>query len=82
MMMMRELAAGLPLPAGQAVALAPGGNHIMLMGVDRAAEDRRHRAPDPDLRHRRAGRGHGDGGPAAGRLILRDGEPDKRSRTV
>ena len=33
MMMMRELEAGLPLPAGQAVALAPGGNHIMLMGV-------------------------------------------------
>ena len=33
MMMMRELEQGLPLPAGQAVALAPGGNHIMLMGV-------------------------------------------------
>lgn len=33
MMMMHELEAGLPLPAGQAVALAPGGNHIMLMGV-------------------------------------------------
>jgi copper(I)-binding protein len=33
MMMMRELDAGLPLPAGQAIALAPGGNHIMLMGV-------------------------------------------------
>lgn len=33
MMMMRELEAGLPLPAGQAVSLAPGGNHIMLMGV-------------------------------------------------
>lgn len=33
MMMMRELEDGLPLPAGQAVALAPGGNHIMLMGV-------------------------------------------------
>ena len=33
MMMMRELEEGLPLPAGQAVALAPGGNHIMLMGV-------------------------------------------------
>jgi len=33
MMMMRELETGLPLPAGQAVALAPGGNHIMLMGV-------------------------------------------------
>ena len=33
MMMMRELEAGLPLPAGQAVSLAPGGNHIMLLGV-------------------------------------------------
>ena len=33
MMMMRELEEGLALPAGQAVALAPGGNHIMLMGV-------------------------------------------------
>lgn len=33
MMMMRELTDGLPLPAGSAVALAPGGNHIMLMGV-------------------------------------------------
>ncbi|MBX9615780.1 MAG: copper chaperone PCu(A)C [Caulobacteraceae bacterium] len=33
MMMMRELKAGLPLPAGEAVTLAPGGNHIMLMGV-------------------------------------------------
>jgi periplasmic copper chaperone A len=33
MMMMRELEAGLPLPAGEAVQLKPGGNHIMLMGV-------------------------------------------------
>lgn len=33
MMMMRELTDGLSLPAGTAVALAPGGNHIMLMGV-------------------------------------------------
>lgn len=33
MMMMRELREGLPLPAGQAVALAPGGNHLMLLGV-------------------------------------------------
>ena len=33
MMMMRELEQGLPLPAGEAVVLAPGGNHIMLMGV-------------------------------------------------
>ncbi|WP_428154582.1 copper chaperone PCu(A)C [Brevundimonas sp.] len=31
MMKMAELTAGLPLPAGQAVALAPGGNHLMLI---------------------------------------------------
>lgn len=33
MMMMRELREGLPLPAGEAVALEPGGNHLMLLGV-------------------------------------------------
>ncbi len=33
MMVMYEAKAGLPLPAGQAVSLAPGGNHIMLLGV-------------------------------------------------
>ncbi|MES2833790.1 MAG: copper chaperone PCu(A)C [Pseudomonadota bacterium] len=33
MMMMAELKDGLPLPAGEAVSLKPGGNHIMLMGV-------------------------------------------------
>ena len=33
MMMMNELREGLPLPAGETVALAPGGNHLMLMGV-------------------------------------------------
>ena len=33
MMMMGELREGLPLPAGEAVALEPGGNHLMLMGV-------------------------------------------------
>ena len=32
-MMMAELKEGLPLPAGEAVALKPGGNHIMLIGV-------------------------------------------------
>ena len=32
-MRMRELPDGLPLPAGQAVTLAPGGLHIMLMGL-------------------------------------------------
>lgn len=34
MMMMRELKDGLALPAGQAVELKPGGNHIMLLGVE------------------------------------------------
>ncbi|WP_295226277.1 copper chaperone PCu(A)C [uncultured Brevundimonas sp.] len=33
MMKMAELTAGLSLPAGQAVALAPGGNHLMLIGL-------------------------------------------------
>lgn len=33
MMMMGELREGLPLPAGETVALEPGGNHLMLMGV-------------------------------------------------
>lgn len=33
MMMMRELRDGLPLPAGETVALAPGGDHLMLLGV-------------------------------------------------
>jgi copper(I)-binding protein len=35
MMMMGELREGLPLPANESVALKPGGNHLMLMGVDR-----------------------------------------------
>ena len=33
MMMMRELRDGLALPAGERVALEPGGTHLMLMGV-------------------------------------------------
>ncbi|MDO9607940.1 MAG: copper chaperone PCu(A)C [Brevundimonas sp.] len=33
MMKMAELTNGLPLPAGQAVGLAPGGNHLMLIGL-------------------------------------------------
>lgn len=33
MMMMHEMEGGLPLPAGQAVELKPGGDHIMLLGV-------------------------------------------------
>ena len=32
-MSMRELTTGLALPAGEAVALKPGGNHIMLLGL-------------------------------------------------
>jgi len=32
-MTMRELTAGLPLAAGEATVLQPGGNHIMLMQV-------------------------------------------------
>lgn len=34
-MRMRELPDGLALPAGQAVRLQPGGDHIMLMGLTR-----------------------------------------------
>jgi len=33
MMIMYEMENGLPLLAGEAVSLAPGGNHIMLLGV-------------------------------------------------
>ena len=33
MMKMGQLTEGLPLPAGQAVGLAPGGNHLMLIGL-------------------------------------------------
>lgn len=33
MMQMAELKDGLPLPAGQAVALKPMGNHVMLTGL-------------------------------------------------
>ena len=32
-MKMRELAAGLPLPAGQSVELKPGGYHVMLLDL-------------------------------------------------
>lgn len=34
MMMMNEMREGLALPAGETVTLAPGGNHLMLMGVE------------------------------------------------
>lgn len=33
MMKMAQLTEGLPLPTGQAVELAPGGNHLMLIGL-------------------------------------------------
>ena len=33
MMMMQQLRDGLPLAAGQTTVLAPGGNHLMLLGV-------------------------------------------------
>lgn len=33
MMRMAEMPAGLPLPAGEAVRLAPGGDHVMALGV-------------------------------------------------
>jgi len=33
MMMMQQLRDGLPLAAGQTTALAPGANHLMLLGV-------------------------------------------------
>ena len=32
-MKMRELPNGLPIEAGKTVSLAPGGNHLMLMGL-------------------------------------------------
>lgn len=35
MMMMRQLRDGLPLAAGQAMPLAPGGNHLMMLGVEK-----------------------------------------------
>lgn len=34
MMMMQQMRDGMPLAAGQATALAPGGNHLMLLGVE------------------------------------------------
>jgi len=34
MMMMQQMRDGLPLVAGQATALAPGGNHLMMLGVE------------------------------------------------
>lgn len=38
-MKMRQLSAGLPLPAGQAVELKPGGYHVMLMDLKQPLQD-------------------------------------------
>ncbi|WP_101926799.1 MULTISPECIES: copper chaperone PCu(A)C [Luteimonas] len=38
MMRMRELPDGVPLPAGAATALAPGGNHLMLLDPQQPLE--------------------------------------------
>jgi periplasmic copper chaperone A len=35
-MQMREVAGGLPIPAGSEVVLKPGGYHVMLMGLKKA----------------------------------------------
>ena len=64
MMTMSEMAQGLPLPAGEAVALAPGGAHLMLMELTAPAGRRRDRAPDRELRRRRAGDRSGQGASA------------------
>ena len=34
MMMMQQMRDGMPLAAGQATSLAPGGNHLMMLGVE------------------------------------------------
>lgn len=34
MMMMQQMRDGLPLAPGQATSLAPGGNHLMMLGVE------------------------------------------------
>ena len=69
-MRMRELPDGLSLPAGQAVALTPGGFHIMLMdlkqplvaGADRAgATALPHRTSAGSAAQDRADRGAGSG---------------------
>ncbi len=38
-MRMRALSSGLPLPAGQAVELKPGGYHVMLLDLKQALKD-------------------------------------------
>ncbi|WP_425409382.1 copper chaperone PCu(A)C [Hyphococcus sp.] len=42
---MAPLTDGLPLPSGEAVSMAPGGAHIMLIGLSNAFED----GDDPSL---------------------------------
>lgn len=37
-MQMREVEGGLPIPAGETVKLAPGGTHLMVMGLDQALD--------------------------------------------
>lgn len=37
--MMRPIEGGIAIPAGQAHALARGGDHVMLMGLEQALED-------------------------------------------
>jgi copper(I)-binding protein len=37
-MQMREIEGGLPIPAGETVKLAPGGTHLMVMGLDEALD--------------------------------------------
>ncbi|MCD9028505.1 copper chaperone PCu(A)C [Luteimonas sp. BDR2-5] len=53
MMRMRELADGLVLPAGAATALAPGGNHLMLINPQQPLEPGT--AVDATLTFERAG---------------------------
>lgn len=51
-MRMRELPDGLPIPAGEAVSLEPGGLHLMLMAPEAAAAGE---AREVTLRFERAG---------------------------
>jgi copper(I)-binding protein len=37
-MQMREIEGGLPIPAGETVKLAPGGTHLMVMGLGQALD--------------------------------------------
>lgn len=57
-MRMREIPGGLDLPAGKPVALAPGGNHLMLSGL--AAPLKQGQTLPLDLTFQRAGKVHVD----------------------